>query len=72
MPVAVQLDRLSLSEKLALLEDLWDDLRRTPASVASPEWHRELLAEREQAVREGRVTFRSLDQARKRIDKATE
>ena len=37
---------LSPSEKLQLVEDLWDDLAATPEAVPVHEWQREELARR--------------------------
>ena len=37
---------LSPSEKLQLVEDLWDDLAATPESVPVHEWQKEELARR--------------------------
>jgi putative addiction module component (TIGR02574 family) len=37
---------LSPSEKLQLVEDLWDDLAATPEAVAVNEWQKEELARR--------------------------
>ena len=37
---------LSPAEKLALVEDLWDDLAATPEAVPVHEWHKEELARR--------------------------
>ena len=37
---------LSASEKLQLVEDLWDDLAATPEAVPIHEWQKEELARR--------------------------
>jgi putative addiction module component (TIGR02574 family) len=37
---------LSPSEKLQLVEDLWDDLASTPEAVPVHDWHKEELARR--------------------------
>lgn len=37
---------LSASEKLQLVEDLWDDLAANPELVPVQEWHKEELARR--------------------------
>lgn len=41
-----QLLRLTLHERLALAERLWDSLLVAGAAVPVPEWHGQLLAER--------------------------
>jgi hypothetical protein len=47
------LDRMSIEEKLKTMEEIWDDLVDHAESVPSPEWHKEVLDNRERAVREG-------------------
>lgn len=39
---------LSLSEKLQLVEDLWDDIASIPETVPIHDWQREELARRKQ------------------------
>jgi putative addiction module component (TIGR02574 family) len=39
---------LSLSEKLQLVEDLWDDIASTPDAVPVHDWQKEELARRKQ------------------------
>jgi len=39
---------LSVSEKLQLVEDLWDDIASTPAAVPVHDWQKEELARRKQ------------------------
>jgi putative addiction module component (TIGR02574 family) len=39
---------LSMSEKLQLLEDLWDDIASDPAAVPLPDWQKEELNRRKQ------------------------
>jgi putative addiction module component (TIGR02574 family) len=41
-------DELSSSEKLLLLEELWDDLADAPADVPVPDWHKRELERRYQ------------------------
>jgi putative addiction module component (TIGR02574 family) len=43
---AVSIFDLSPSEKLQLVEDLWDDLAATPEAVPIHDWHKEELARR--------------------------
>jgi putative addiction module component (TIGR02574 family) len=63
----LSLETLSVAEKLLLMERLWDDLSRRPSDVPVPEWHGEVLSEREAAVREGRTTFVEWEAAKERL-----
>jgi len=70
MSTALELDKMTVEEKLRAMEMLWDDLRRTEAGVPVPAWHQELLDERERLVREGRAQFHDWATARERILRA--
>ena len=61
------IDTLSIAEKLLLMERLWADLSRRPSDVPIPEWHGDILAERQAAVREGRTSFVEWEAAKDRL-----
>ena len=61
------IETLSIAEKLWLMERLWEDLSRRPSDVPVPEWHGDILAERQAAVREGRTAFVEWEAAKERL-----
>jgi hypothetical protein len=67
MGFTLPLEEMSNSDKIAVMEEIWDDLCKDPDSVPSPEWHGEILKARELSVREGKAEFHSLDQVKERI-----
>ncbi|MGA2656798.1 MAG: addiction module protein [Verrucomicrobiota bacterium] len=67
MPLELQLDRMTLEEKLRAMEALWDDLCRREEDVPVPQWHKDLLDERERLVQEGKAQFVDWETAKKRI-----
>jgi hypothetical protein len=67
MTVTLPLDRMNISEKLRVMEDVWDDLCHVQNDVPSPAWHGEILAEREQKVRSGLGIFIDLEEAKRRV-----
>ncbi len=60
---------MSLEDKLAAMELLWEDLARSPESVRSPTWHKDLLDERQQRVAEGNAKFKDWEAAKAEIRK---
>jgi hypothetical protein len=60
---------MTLQEKLAAMELLWDDLARSPESIESPDWHKDILDERRQRVAEGKGQFTDWDTAKTEIRK---
>lgn len=61
------IETLSVAEKLLLMERLWEDLSRRPSDLASPDWHGDVLTERQTAVREGRTSFVEWEAAKERL-----
>ncbi len=61
------LSKLTLPQKLKLMEDLWAELSREPESIPTPKWHLNLLHEREELVRQGKARFSPWSEAKKRL-----
>ncbi|MDZ7696958.1 MAG: addiction module protein [Deltaproteobacteria bacterium] len=66
-PNTVSIFDLSPSEKLQLVEDLWDDLAATPAEVPVHEWQKEELARRKANLMKNPASGLSWDQVRGRV-----
>ena len=58
---------LSLSEKLQLLEDLWDDIASDPSAVPLHDWQKEELARRKQNLLNNPSSALSWEEIRRRI-----
>jgi hypothetical protein len=70
MESTLNLDQMTVADKLATMERLWEDLGRTPEVIPSPSWHGEVLSAREARISEGKATFAPLDEVKERIRKA--
>jgi putative addiction module component (TIGR02574 family) len=66
----LNLDKLTIQEKLQAMEMLWDDICRNVSDIPSPTWHEKLLKKREQQLQEGVDTFIDWDQAKNEIRKS--
>lgn len=62
----LQLDQMSVEEKIQTMELLWDSLSQAPADLESPDWHREILEERRRKVDAGEAVFLSLEELKAR------
>ena len=58
---------LSPSEKLQLVEDLWDDLAATPEAVPVHDWQKEELARRKANLLSNPASGLSWDEVKRRI-----
>ena len=64
MPVTLPLHEMTLTEKLQLMEALWEDLSRNAGALESPDWHREVLEERERRIASGEARFSEWEAAK--------
>jgi hypothetical protein len=71
MQPSIPLDEMTTTEKLCLLEEVWDALRCTPNLVPSPSWHAEVLKGRERRLQEGSSHFRDWNEAKQRLREGT-
>ena len=58
---------MTTAEKLQAMELLWDDLKRSSGSLASPKWHKTVLQGRAARVRKGTAKFSTWSDAKERI-----
>jgi len=58
---------LRLSEKLLLLEDLWDNIASVPEAVPVPDWQKEELARRKSEHLQNPGSATSWEEAKERI-----
>lgn len=56
MSITLPLDQMTTEEKLPVMEELWTDLTRNPNEFESPQWHEEILKEREERLDAGQET----------------
>jgi len=71
MSTELQIDQMTLAEKLRAMEDLWDDLRTRAEGVPVPQWHKDTLDERARLIESGAAKFDDWDSAKKRITDRT-
>ena len=67
MSANLPLKEMTLHEKLAMMELLWEDLARSPESIESPTWHKDILDERRQQIAEGKAQFVDWETAKAEI-----
>ena len=69
MPVTLPLSDMTVAEKLQLMETLWEDLSRDAGAFESPEWHLDVLEERERRIASGKARFTDWEEAKADIRK---
>jgi hypothetical protein len=69
MSLILPLSEMSLSEKLRMMEALWEDLCRNSDALDSPAWHETVLEEREKRIAAGESHFTDWEIAKADIRK---
>jgi putative addiction module component (TIGR02574 family) len=64
---ALDFSRLSCTERLQFVEDLWNSLEADEDAIPIPEWHREELDRRPKAYRDSPDTGAPWEEVRERI-----
>ena len=71
MMAVLEIEQMTLEEKLRAMEALWDDLCRREEAVPVPQWHRDLLDEHQRLIGEGKARFIDWETAKKHISERT-
>jgi hypothetical protein len=69
MQSSLHLEKMSIEDKIKIMETLWDDLCKKADSLSSPSWHNDILREREKMIKNGDDDFVEWAKAQKDIRK---
>ena len=72
MTALEQIHQMPLREKLLVMEAIWNDICREEQNLEVPQWHKDILDERERMVADGKTQFIDWEDAKKQIKEATE
>lgn len=67
MNTVLDMSRLTRTEKLRAMEEIWDDLSRSAVEYLSPDWHGEILQGREKALKAGKEEFVTWEEAKRQL-----
>jgi len=65
MTTLLDIGKLTRTEKLRAMEELWDDLSRSQEIYPSPDWHGDVLRAREDSLVAGKDEFVPWAEAKK-------
>jgi len=69
MQSTLNLEKMSLEEKIQTMESIWEDLCKTADKIISPPWHEKILLERENNLHSGADKYIDWKTAKKDIIK---
>ena len=64
---ASQIEKMSVTQRLQAMDQLWDSLNRSGEQIPSPDWHQDVLADRKARAQRGEAKFLTLAQLRSRL-----
>ena len=67
MNTVLDIGKLTRTEKLRAMEELWEDLSRSGDRYPSPQWHGDVLREREEAIQAGEEEFIPWEAAKRKL-----
>ena len=70
MTVMELIHQMPLPEKILLMEAIWNDICRDEDSLEVPQWHKDILDERERLLTEGKARFIEWEDAKKQVKEA--
>jgi hypothetical protein len=71
MIALAEIQQLPLHEKLMVMEALWESIARDEDRLEVPQWHKDILDEREKLAQEGRAKFIDWETAKQQVRDAT-
>ncbi len=69
--LVLPLERMTVAEKMDVIDRIMTDLSRNSSSVPVIDWHGEMLRQRERDLKDGTDEFITLEQAEARIRERT-
>lgn len=65
-----EIRQMSFPEKVALLEAVWSEIAAEPGQIEVPQWHKDILDERDLALKDGRAAVLEWGEAKSQIEQA--
>jgi putative addiction module component (TIGR02574 family) len=57
------ISEMSVKDRLILIEEIWGTLLdKANSEIESPEWHGEILKDRQRKIKEGKATYLTIDE----------
>ena len=57
---STEIKKMSTTECLKIMEAIWDSLLHDETNIESPQWHKNVLAERKSKIENGEAEFVSI------------
>lgn len=70
MTAPLNYDEIPMQEKFIIMEELWENMSHNAQDNGfTPEWHLDILANREENIQNSKSSFSDLESVKKRLQK---
>ncbi len=63
----IELNRMSITDKIHLINEIWESISSNTNDIMSPEWHKDILLSRKERVENGSAKFKSFEEVKKEL-----
>ncbi|MCT7522589.1 MULTISPECIES: addiction module protein [Aliarcobacter] len=56
-----EIKKLDVKDRIILMNDIWESLESESSKIESPNWHKDILEERIEKIKNGEANFISLE-----------
>jgi len=72
MTAPLKYDEIPMQEKFIIMEELWENMsHKAEDNGFTPDWHLDVLANREKSIQDSQSMFSDLESAKERLQKLT-
>lgn len=57
-----EINKMPIKDRIILMEEIWNTLRKDNIELESSEWHGEILSDRRKKIEEGIANYISIDE----------
>jgi hypothetical protein len=65
--IEIPIEKMSLSQKMDVIQRVWDSMVQKDAPAISPAWHRDVLMQRRASIKSGEKKMLPLAEFKKRL-----
>ena len=69
MSITLPIDKMSTTDRIQAMEDLWDALTHEKKEIESPAWHEEILNSRRKKIESGKAKFLTIEDLKRQYGK---
>jgi putative addiction module component (TIGR02574 family) len=66
---SVDFKNMNVTDKLQYMEEIWNSLLDDEGKIESPEWHKDILADRKAKIKSGKTSFITVNELKAKYNR---